>query len=89
MRLEAELRAVRAWVHADTEWTDTDIDTCAWLLTHTEATITCDHTHPDFARAIYRSNIMKGASPEATLEGMVKEFPPGTVAYVMTTERGN
>lgn len=82
-----ELRHVRTWVHLDHEWTEEDIDTCAWLLTHTTATITCDLSHPDFARALYRHNRMRGTSRERTLAGMADEFPAGVVAYVMDRER--
>lgn len=81
------LSNIRMWVHElGAEWTDDDIETCAWLLAHTEATVTCDLTHPDFARSVYRMNRMKGVSRETTLAGMATEFSPGTVAYVMREE---
>jgi hypothetical protein len=82
------LRHIRMWVHEQgAEWTEEDIDTAAWLLAHTEATIHADLMHPDFARAFYRSNRMKGVSRKSTLAGMATEFPAGTVEYVMRTER--
>lgn len=88
-RVTPDTSHVRMWVHEQgCEWTEDDIEMCARLLTHTEATITCDLTHPDFARAIYRHNLMRGVTREATLAGMAREFSPGTVAYVLRTEGG-
>lgn len=82
------LRDVRMWVHdVGTEWTDEDIETVAWLMAHTEATITCDLDHPDFARAMYRQNRMLGVPRGKTLAGMAEEFPAAVVVYVRQTER--
>jgi hypothetical protein len=81
------LRNVRTWVHEQgAEWTEDDIEACAWLLTHTEATMVCDLTHPDFARAWYRHQRMRGVPRDKTLSAMAKEFPAGTVDYVLKTE---
>ncbi len=82
-----ELSNVRTWIYVDHEWREEDIETCAWLLAHTKAAISCDLTHPDFARAFYRHNRMLGVSRERTLAGMADEFPCEVMSHVMEMER--